>query len=116
MVFSMEFIFNINITIFMNSDTKDQDEKITTPYNPYSINSLYSGEFVEEINHEQNRPAKIMDVLDGYDKEDITIATLGSHSSLHMFQGAKTEGFRTAVVCEKGRKFLTKGLMLLMNT
>jgi 5-formaminoimidazole-4-carboxamide-1-(beta)-D-ribofuranosyl 5'-monophosphate synthetase len=47
---------------------------------------------------------KIMDVLDGYNKEDITIATLGSHSSLHMFQGAKKEGFRTAVVCEKGRE------------
>ncbi|EKF87060.1 formate--phosphoribosylaminoimidazolecarboxamide ligase [Methanobacterium formicicum] len=47
---------------------------------------------------------KILDVLDGYDKEDITIATLGSHSSLHMFQGAKKEGFRTAVVCEKGRE------------
>ncbi len=46
----------------------------------------------------------ILDVLDGYDKEDITIATLGSHSSLHMFQGAKKEGFKTAVVCEKGRE------------
>ena len=46
----------------------------------------------------------ILDVLDGYDKEDITIATLGSHSSLHMFQGAKAEGFKTAVVCEKGRE------------
>ncbi|NYB27539.1 MAG: formate--phosphoribosylaminoimidazolecarboxamide ligase [Methanobacteriaceae archaeon] len=47
---------------------------------------------------------EILDILDGYDKEDITIATLGSHSSLHMFQGAKTEGFRTAAVCEKGRE------------
>ena len=47
---------------------------------------------------------KILDVLDGYDKEDITIATLGSHSSLHMFRGAKEEGFKTAVVCEKGRE------------
>ncbi len=47
---------------------------------------------------------EILDILDGYDKEDITIATLGSHSSLHMFQGAKTEGFRTAAVCAKGRE------------
>ncbi len=46
----------------------------------------------------------ILDILNGYDKEDITIATLGSHSSLHMFQGAKEEGFKTAVVCEKGRE------------
>lgn len=47
---------------------------------------------------------EITDILDGYNKEDITIATLGSHSSLHMFQGAKAEGFKTAVVCEKGRE------------
>lgn len=47
---------------------------------------------------------EILDILDGYDKDNITIATLGSHSSLHMFQGAKTEGFRTAVICEKGRE------------
>lgn len=47
---------------------------------------------------------EILDILDGYDKEDITIATLGSHSSLHMFQGAKAEGFRTAAVCQKGRE------------
>lgn len=46
----------------------------------------------------------ILDILDGYDKEDITIATLGSHSSLHMFHGAKAEGFKTAIVCEKGRE------------
>ena len=46
----------------------------------------------------------ITDILDGYDKGDITIATLGSHSSLHMFQGAKAEGFKTAVVCENGRE------------
>jgi 5-formaminoimidazole-4-carboxamide-1-(beta)-D-ribofuranosyl 5'-monophosphate synthetase len=46
----------------------------------------------------------ILDILDGYNKDDITIATLGSHSSLHMFQGAKAEGFKTAVVCEKGRE------------
>ncbi len=47
---------------------------------------------------------EILDILDRYDKEYITIATLGSHSSLHMFQGAKAEGFKTAVVCEKGRE------------
>jgi len=47
---------------------------------------------------------EILEILNGYDKENMTIATLGSHSSLHMFQGAKAEGFRTAVVCEKGRE------------
>jgi 5-formaminoimidazole-4-carboxamide-1-(beta)-D-ribofuranosyl 5'-monophosphate synthetase len=47
---------------------------------------------------------KILDILEGYDKGDITIATLGSHTSLHILKGAKEEGFRTAVVCEKGRE------------
>ena len=47
---------------------------------------------------------KILDILNEYNQEDITIATLGSHSSLHMFQGAKAEGFKTAVICEKGRE------------
>ncbi|HEX3014405.1 MAG TPA: DUF1246 domain-containing protein, partial [Methanobacterium sp.] len=47
---------------------------------------------------------KIMDILDKYDKSDITIATLGSHTSLHILKGAKEEGFKTAVVCEKGRE------------
>src|SRR5664280_139367 len=47
---------------------------------------------------------EILDVLKGYDKENITIATLGSHTSLHILKGAKEEGFKTAVVCEKGRE------------
>jgi len=47
---------------------------------------------------------KILDILEGYDKENITVATLGSHTSLHILKGAKEEGFRTAVVCEKGRE------------
>ena len=47
---------------------------------------------------------EILDILNGYDKNNITIATLGSHSSLHILKGAKEEGFRTAVVCEKGRE------------
>lgn len=47
---------------------------------------------------------KILDILEGYNKEDITIATLGSHTSLHILKGAKEEGFKTAVVCERGRE------------
>ena len=46
----------------------------------------------------------ILEILKNYDKENITIATLGSHTSLHILRGAKDEGFRTAVVCEKGRE------------
>jgi 5-formaminoimidazole-4-carboxamide-1-(beta)-D-ribofuranosyl 5'-monophosphate synthetase len=47
---------------------------------------------------------EILGILDKYDKEDITIATLGSHTSLHILKGAKKEGFKTAIVCEKGRE------------
>ncbi|MDR2545642.1 MAG: formate--phosphoribosylaminoimidazolecarboxamide ligase [Methanobrevibacter sp.] len=47
---------------------------------------------------------EIMNLLDKYDKDEITIATLGSHTSLHILNGAKEEGFKTAVVCEKGRE------------
>jgi 5-formaminoimidazole-4-carboxamide-1-(beta)-D-ribofuranosyl 5'-monophosphate synthetase len=32
------------------------------------------------------------------------ISTLGSHSALDVCEGAKREGFRTAVVCQKGRE------------
>ncbi|KZX10994.1 formate--phosphoribosylaminoimidazolecarboxamide ligase [Methanobrevibacter filiformis] len=45
----------------------------------------------------------ILDIFDKYDKNDITIATLGSHTSLHILRGAKEEGFNTAIVCENGR-------------
>ena len=38
---------------------------------------------------------KIYKILDGYDKSDITIATLCSHSSLQIFHGARKQGFKT---------------------
>ncbi len=34
-------------------------------------------------------------ILEGYDKDNITIATVCSHSSLQIFDGARKEGFRT---------------------
>ena len=42
-------------------------------------------------------------VADGYGP-DVTVAVLGSHSALEIMDGAKDEGLRTAVVCEKGRE------------
>ncbi len=36
-------------------------------------------------------------------RKAITIATLGSHCSLQVLKGAKNEGFRTLLVCEKRR-------------
>ena len=47
---------------------------------------------------------KIKEVLDGYDKNDLAIGTLGGHSALDVCRGAKLHGFKTVVVCEKGRE------------
>jgi 5-formaminoimidazole-4-carboxamide-1-(beta)-D-ribofuranosyl 5'-monophosphate synthetase len=41
-------------------------------------------------------------------KKRYTIATLGSHCSLQVLKGAKDEGFRTLLVCEKSRLSLYK--------
>lgn len=38
---------------------------------------------------------RIAEILKDYDSEDLTIATLCSHSSLQIFNGAKKEGFKT---------------------
>ena len=37
-----------------------------------------------------------------------SIATLGSHCSLQVLKGARDEGFKTILVCEKRRKSLYK--------
>jgi 5-formaminoimidazole-4-carboxamide-1-(beta)-D-ribofuranosyl 5'-monophosphate synthetase len=39
--------------------------------------------------------SKILKMLESYDKDKLTVATLCSHSSLQIFNGAKKEGFRT---------------------
>jgi 5-formaminoimidazole-4-carboxamide-1-(beta)-D-ribofuranosyl 5'-monophosphate synthetase len=41
------------------------------------------------------KPIDIKGILSGYDKKNLTIATVCSHSSLQIFNGAKKEGFRT---------------------
>lgn len=40
-------------------------------------------------------------ILDKYDQKKLSIGTLGSHSSLNIFKGAKEEGFRTVCVCKE---------------
>src|SRR5215831_1650953 len=42
------------------------------------------------------------------DKATYTIATFGSHCSLQVLKGAKDEGFRTLLVCERHRLNLYK--------
>ena len=46
----------------------------------------------------------IKKILEGYDKSNLTIGTLGGHSALDVCRGAKLNGFKTVVVCQKGRE------------
>jgi 5-formaminoimidazole-4-carboxamide-1-(beta)-D-ribofuranosyl 5'-monophosphate synthetase len=40
-------------------------------------------------------------IIGKYDQKKLAVATLGSHSSLNIFKGAKEEGFRTVAVCKE---------------
>src|SRR5205809_358351 len=46
----------------------------------------------------------IVEVLERYNPSGIQVATIGSHSALDVCDGAVEEGFRTFVVCERGRE------------
>lgn len=46
-------------------------------------------------------PQEIAKILSGYDLDKLTIGTLGSHSALNIFKGAKEEGFKTVSICKK---------------
>ncbi len=46
--------------------------------------------------------SEIQEIAAGY--ETVTIGALGSHSALDISRGAKDEGFKTIVVCQKGRE------------
>jgi 5-formaminoimidazole-4-carboxamide-1-(beta)-D-ribofuranosyl 5'-monophosphate synthetase len=49
---------------------------------------------------------EILDIFDKYDKANITIATLGSHTALNILQGAKDEGFETICLCREKEKII----------
>jgi len=44
---------------------------------------------------------QISRILEGYDKENITIGTIGSHSAMQILYGAKDENFKTIVIGKK---------------
>ena len=46
----------------------------------------------------------IKNVIKHYDKNNITVCTIASHSSLHVFRGAYDEGMRRCAICAKGRE------------
>src|SRR3990167_11087914 len=45
----------------------------------------------------------IKQIIEGYDKNNITVAVLGSHSALDICRGAKDLGFKTLVITQTGR-------------
>ncbi len=47
-------------------------------------------------------------MLEKYDLDKLAISTLGSHSSLNIFKGAKEEGFRTVCICTAQNAILYK--------
>ena len=47
---------------------------------------------------------KIKKVLEDYDKNNLTIGTLGGHSALDVCRGAHEHGFKNIVICQKGRE------------
>ena len=51
---------------------------------------------------------EINDILGEYDLKKITVGTLGSHSALNIFKGAKEEGFYTVCVCKKKSEIVYK--------
>ena len=50
----------------------------------------------------------IGEILEKYDLNKLAIGTLGSHSALNIFKGAKEEGFRTVCVCKEKDAILYK--------
>jgi 5-formaminoimidazole-4-carboxamide-1-(beta)-D-ribofuranosyl 5'-monophosphate synthetase len=47
---------------------------------------------------------QVIDLVDTYDKENVSVGTIGSHSALEIMDGAKDENLRTVCVCQKGRE------------
>jgi len=48
--------------------------------------------------------SQIDEILSGYDRNKIAIATICSHSALQIFHGARREGFKTVGICAESRK------------
>ena len=55
-------------------------------------------------------------IIDEYDLDNLAIGTLGSHSALNIFKGAKQEGFRTVCICKQSDMILYKRFPLADET
>jgi 5-formaminoimidazole-4-carboxamide-1-(beta)-D-ribofuranosyl 5'-monophosphate synthetase len=51
---------------------------------------------------------EINKIVGKYDQKKITVGTIGSHSALNIFKGAKEEGFKTVCVCKKQNEIMYK--------
>src|SRR3989338_7677202 len=49
---------------------------------------------------------KIHEILKGYDKKKLKIATICSHTALQIFHGARQEGIKTIGICTEKRREL----------
>jgi len=54
-------------------------------------------------------------LIQSYQKNDLCIGTLGSHSALNIFKGAKEEGFKTVCVCKKENAIIYRKFPLVDN-
>lgn len=52
------------------------------------------------------KEGEAQDIFKNYNKDEITVATLGSHSALQILKGAKEEGFRSLAICIKEQKII----------
>ena len=57
----------------------------------------------------------VSEVLDSYGKHRPTIGSVGSHSALDIADGAKDEGFKTVVVCQRGRELPYKSFRRIVD-
>jgi len=53
------------------------------------------------------------EMLEKYDLDKLAVGTLGSHSAMNIFKGAKEEGFRTVCVCTEENAILYKKFPLV---
>src|SRR4030066_1119878 len=52
-------------------------------------------------------------IIEKYNQNKLAIGTLGSHSSLNIFKGAKEEGFRTVCICKEKDAIMYKKFPLV---
>ncbi|MCS7098975.1 MAG: DUF1246 domain-containing protein, partial [Sulfolobales archaeon] len=58
----------------------------------------------------------VREVLEDYELDKLTVATLASHSSLQIVHGAKREGLRTLLVVTESKAWFYKQFSHLVNS